>query len=191
MQRLWLTTSVLALLASSCASIPQPLQGEYPDTQPAQAGQYNIGGSVRWGGVIIATNPQPDQTCFEILGKPLEENQRPIEADQSEGRFIACKPGFQDPEVFKAGREITIIGKLDTLEPRMIGEYEYQYPILNAEVVYLWPERPDYAAYPNNYHPYFWPYHYPYYYPYHAYPRPYYRGGSRGYIGIRGKHHVP
>ncbi|GAB4186563.1 MAG: Slp family lipoprotein [Wenzhouxiangellaceae bacterium] len=162
----WMIAIVASAGLSACASIPEPLQGEFPATAPQVSSSPQVGSRQRWGGVIIATNPEQQQTCFEILGKPLEDSQRPIAGDEALGRFIACKSGFQDPEVFKAGRDITVIGRVDRLEPRNIGEYEYRYPILDAEVVYLWPERPDYAYRPT-YYPYFWGGFHPFYnYPY-------------------------
>ena len=68
---------------------------------------------------------------------------RPQKLDKSQGRFIACRSGFYDPDVFKAGREITITGAIDKFENGKIGDYDYRYPILSADVVYLWPERRD------------------------------------------------
>jgi len=177
----WLVYSAFLLQLAACASIPDPLRGEYPGATPAAVGPGQVGSQVRWGGILIATNPEPEQTCFEILGKTLEESARPIESEESQGRFIACKPGFQDPEIFKSGRDVTIIGRINRFEPRNIGEYEYRYPIVDAQVVYLWPERPDYADRPYYYHPYFWSYPYPYYW----YPYPYFRPGLHGQVHIR------
>jgi outer membrane lipoprotein len=167
-QKGWIIIALMMTL-SACVSIPEPLQGEYPVNLPAQSNIGQVGSNVRWGGNIIATNPEAHQTCIEILGKQLDDVSRPVEQEESQGRFIACKSGFQDPEVFKAGREITITGRLERLEPRNIGEYEYRYPIVSADVIYLWPERSDYRdrAYP--YTPYYWYRPYPYFlspYPY-------------------------
>ena len=63
--------------------------------------------------------------------------------DRSLGRFIACRAGFYDPEVFMAGREITVSGRVEGFETRKVGNYDYRYPRVAAEVVYLWPERRD------------------------------------------------
>lgn len=174
----------LLFLLSSCASIPEPLRGEYPSNYPAQSNIAQIGSRVRWGGTIIATNPEAEQTCFEVLSKTLDNSTRPQELDESQGRFIACKEGFQDPELFKAGRELTIIGRLDRIESREIGEYQYQYPIVQAETVYLWPERQDYSDRPYPYYPYYWNRPYPYFwYPNYYYP---YRSGFHGHVQISG-----
>lgn len=193
--RLWqLLTIGMTTLLVSCASIPEPLQGEYPVTYPAHVNIAQVGSRVRWGGSIIATNPESHQTCIEILGKTLESSTRPISADESQGRFIACKSGFQDPELFKAGRDITIIGTVDRLEIRTIGEYEYRYPVINADTVYLWPERQEYRDRGYPYYPYYWyrpypfwgpyPYYGSYYYPYRGYPG---RSSVHGHVTVKKK----
>ena len=43
--------------------------------------------------------------------------------------------------MFKQGRELTISGKIDGYETRKIGDYDYRYPRVAADVIYLWPER--------------------------------------------------
>jgi outer membrane lipoprotein len=66
-----------------------------------------------------------------------------LSRDRSEGRFIACRAGFYDPAVFTAGREVTIAGTVTGFEARRIGDYDYRYPRVAADVIYLWPERRD------------------------------------------------
>ena len=39
------------------------------------------------------------------------------------------------------GREVTITGQVDGHEDRKVGEYDYRYPRLAADVLFLWPER--------------------------------------------------
>ena len=102
-----------------------------------------IGARVRWGGRIVQTHPQAAQTCFEIVGIPTDGQARPIAVDRSDGRFLACRGGFYDPEVFKPGREVTITGTLQGFDAGHIGDYAYDYPRVAADVVYLWPERKD------------------------------------------------
>src|SRR6185312_845506 len=68
----------LALVAAAdllggCATIPQPLQGNYTAISSAAAQQGGAGCTkVRWGGEIIKTEPGPQQTCFYILARPLD-----------------------------------------------------------------------------------------------------------------------
>jgi len=132
-----------------CATTPEPLQGEFAGFTPAQVSEQQTGARVRWGGVLLKTEPKQDKTCFEVLARPLGRSARPVESGNPLGRFIACKQGFQDPAMFEEGRSITVTGRLADIEPGMIGEYEYQYPVLeSADTVYLWPERRNYGGYP-------------------------------------------
>lgn len=136
-----LTIALLAL--AGCASIPAPLAGEYADFQPDQATARSLGAEVRWGGSIVDTRPGRDETCIEILARDLDRNLRPTGGDLTHGRFFACREGFRDPQVFTSGREITVIGRLQEFVDDQIGEFVYRYPRLSAEVIYLWPERPE------------------------------------------------
>jgi outer membrane lipoprotein len=57
------------------------------------------------------------------------------------GRFIACRPGFYDPALFQKNREVTFTGTIGGYETRHMGEYDYRFPRVDADVVYLWPVR--------------------------------------------------
>jgi len=167
-------TSSLAILAglsfSACTTIPEQLKGEYTTLKPENATEKDIGTPVRWGGVVLETRPEANYTCFEILSKQLQKSMRPGVSDQSGGRFIACKSGFYDPEVFDKGREVTATGKLIHIDTRKIGEYDYHFPVLDIEFMSLWPERKErvYYDYRGAYRPYYW--HYPNYGFYYRYP---------------------
>ncbi|KAF1695832.1 Slp/YeaY family lipoprotein, partial [Pseudoxanthomonas daejeonensis] len=139
--RIALAAATLALL-NACASAPQPLQGTFLGVTPEQAvvGQQ-IGASVRWGGRIVQTLPGPDSTCFQVVATPLNATGRPDSnlADSAQGRFVACRAGFYDPEVFAPGREVTFVGRVQDTDSVRIGEYDYRLPRIAADVVYLWP----------------------------------------------------
>lgn len=135
-----------ALTLGSCATAPHPLQGQFAAITPEQVtGTALPAQPVRWGGRIIETTPGPQQTCFQLLGLPLNSYGRPQErsADVNQGRFVACRKGFYDPAVFQPGRDVTFIGRVDGSEQVKIGEYDYTLPRLAADVVYLWPEQSD------------------------------------------------
>jgi outer membrane lipoprotein len=155
-----LIAAAIALCLAGCAAAPKPLRGDYAAVLPDQAAASEAANaSVRWGGSIVATTPSADQTCLEILGRELGDTARPrLTPDQSTGRFIACRAGFYDPAIFAAEREVTVTGRIDGYETRRIGEYDYRYPRVAAEVIYLWPERHDEAYYyPAPYWPVFRP----------------------------------
>ena len=139
-----LATAALASLAlAACATQPKPLQGQYDAIAPqdAAAGSH-LGAHVRWGGRIIQAEPGPDRTCFEVISTRLDGSGRPLRSsDETGGRFIACRSGFYDPAVFAPDREVTFTGRVDGTETRKIEDYDYTFPRLDADVVYLWPLR--------------------------------------------------
>jgi len=173
MKRIFSNTSLILisiLLLSSCTSIPEQLKGDYLSLTPKNTTGNNLETPVRWGGVILETKPEADFTCLEILAKQLQTSMRPVTSDQADGRFIACKPGFYDPEVFEKGREVTVTGKIIHMDVRKVGDYDYHFPVVDIEFMILWPKRRDrvFYDYAGMYQPYYWQY--PYYGPYRRYP---------------------
>ncbi|GMV28872.1 MAG: hypothetical protein AMXMBFR59_09970 [Rhodanobacteraceae bacterium] len=134
-----LSLLVALLTMAGCATAPKPLQGEFAAAVPRDTA--GSGQKVRWGGEIIRVVNAADRSCFEVLARPLDSRARPQRRDQSDGRFLACRNGFYDPAVFEAGREITVTGQLDGDELRKVGDYDYRYPRVAADVIYLWNER--------------------------------------------------
>jgi outer membrane lipoprotein len=141
-----------AALLVACASQPKPLQGEFAPVTPRQASETESTGSiVRWGGRIVRTEPLENRTCFEMISTKLDVYGRPWWAsDDVGGRFIACRTGFYDPAVFEVNREVTFTGRIEGYDQRKIGEYDYRFPRVAADVVYLWPvrERVDVLTHP-------------------------------------------
>ena len=132
-----------ACLLAACASQPRPLQGDFAQASPRDAAEGDMTGAmVRWGGRIVRTEPLQNRTCFEMISTRLDVYGRPYWAsDADSGRFIACRTGFYDPAVFQTNREVTFTGRLEGYEMRRIGQYDYRFPRVAADVVYLWPVR--------------------------------------------------
>jgi len=140
-------------LVAACASQPPvPLQGQYTAITPRQAVDHaSPGAIVRWGGRIVAVEPGENRTCFEMLATSLDVTGRPYwSTDEVGGRFIACRTGFYDPALFETNREVTFTGHVDGYENRRIGGYDYRFPHMAADVVFLWPirERVNVISYP-------------------------------------------
>jgi outer membrane lipoprotein len=135
--------AMAAALLAGCASQPRPLQGEFAPITPREATSTDrTGMMVRWGGRIVQVEPQANRTCFEMMSTRLNHFARPYWAtDDVGGRFIACREGFYDPALFEPNREVTFTGRIDGYESRRIGEYDYRFPRVAADVVYLWPIR--------------------------------------------------
>ncbi len=163
MRRIWLLLIPTAFL-TACASTPAPLKGQYADTTPQQVhGNVDayVGRHVRWGGDIASVKPGQNSTCVTVLARPLDGEARPKDTDQTLGRFIACSSGFYDPAVYAQKREVTVVGTIAGSKTEKIGDYDYTYPEVTADNIYLWPKRPQFNGA------------YPYYYPYGMYYSPY------------------
>ncbi len=108
----------------------------------------SVGKTVLVGGVILQTTVYEGGTILEVIQKPLGRRDRPLETDQSAGRFLVEKAGqFLDPGIYKEGREITIVGEIIKEEKKPLGEMEYRYPYLSAAHIHLWQERSEPAHY--------------------------------------------
>ena len=173
--RLWLLIALA--LVGGCVTTPEPLLGEFAAVTPQTAqNQHATGQRVRWGGKIIKNTLSQNETCFELLGNNLDTNGRPVEDDKTQGRFISCAPGFYEPTVYAKGRELTVVGTLGEPVSGKIGNYDYHYPRIAAQTVYLWPEREEsYPVPPGYYDPFYDPFFGPFGYgPYRYRHWPYY-----------------
>ncbi|MCK9490347.1 MAG: Slp family lipoprotein [Xanthomonadales bacterium] len=171
-------------LAAACTTIPTTLQGDFALVTPAVVAERGTTGQqVRWGGVIIEAEPGSAQTCVQILSLPLSDSTarprlpaRSVQTD--EGRFLACRSGFVEPELFAPGREVTVSGQVVALEERAVGEYLYRMPQVAADTIHLWAERrPQHQA---HYNLGYW----------HG-PWPYWYGGFYHRSPVHYHHHTP
>jgi len=165
-------------VVSSCSThippeIKQPLEGSPSIGEVRDTADAFIAKKVRWGGIILDAENKQDTSRMTIVAFPLKDNGEPRVSDQSTGRFIAIVDEFLEPLVYNSDRKITVIGKLLRTETLNVGEFAYEYPVIQVEQYYLWPveEDPVYVDSP----PYWWydpwyPY-YPYYYPHYPHHR--------------------
>lgn len=134
----------VGLTLSACGTmVPGPLSGnDFADVSPqmAQTRPDVRGLRVRWGGSIASVSPRKGDTCFEVVSHPLDDSARPQEDDNTNGRFIACLSGFYDPEIYAVKREITVVGTIQTPTIGKIGDYDYIFPHVAVETLYLWPK---------------------------------------------------
>jgi outer membrane lipoprotein len=164
------------MMVTACSShiqpeIKQPMEGSPGVAQVRGHVDDYRSQKVRWGGVIVNTENKDNSSQLLIVAFPLDDDGEPQVSDQSTGRFIAIVDEFLEPMVYSSERMITVVGTVLRAETLDVGEFPYEYPVVQVEHSYLWPVREDldYRDYP----PYWWydpwyPY-YPYYYPY--YPR--------------------
>jgi len=166
-------------LMSACASnIPVEIR-EFSETSPnvtqvrKQADSY-LSQKVRWGGSIIRTENREESSWLTIIALPLNDDGKPQTSDQSPGRFIAIIDEFLEPELYSQNRRITVIGKILKTETFNVGEFPYEYPLIQVDHYYLWPPEPEPADI--DYPPYWWynPWYDPWYGPYYPWHSPYY-----------------
>ena len=190
--RIWIVT-IAILGLSACTTVPEQIQGTYADISPARIEPTVFGSTVRWGGTIIDAINEQDRTCFEVLSRSLDKYMRPELSDQTSGRFIACKSGFFDPEVYSRGREVTLTGRIRNIEVRELDKFNYRYPVVDVEDLVLWEVRREVTVIDYPYDPFYSPYYWggpywggpywggPYwgYHPHYRYPPMHHRGYAR------------
>lgn len=168
-----LLAALLALLAAACTTTGEEAPAR-PSLQAvlAQPDAY-VGQEVRWGGTIADVENRREETCLEVVGRPLQSSGRPADKDESAGRFLACIQEFLDPVIYSEGRSVTVQGIVAGREEGEVGAYDYTYPVVMVEQHRLWKPRPEpqqYAPDPFWYGPGPWPR----FGPWHFYPHPYY-----------------
>jgi len=168
------------VLVSACSShippeIKQPLDGSPGIAQVRHQIDFYLSKKVRWGGAILHTENKQNASELTIIAFPLSETGEPLSSDQSQGRFIAIIDEFVEPQVYSPERKITVTGQVVRAENLKVGEFLYEYPVIQVDHYYLWPPEPeqiylDYPPFPWMYGPYYplyYPLHYPLNYPYY------------------------
>ncbi|SEQ38897.1 outer membrane lipoprotein [Solimonas aquatica] len=132
------------LLALSACFTPQPLRGDFAPLRPDQV---QAGGNttvpVRWGGTLLSLSNEQGLSCVEVLARPLDSTGKPQPVQQDYGRFLACQPGYLDPQRYATGRVLTVIGYAIGLQPAQAGASTTRHARLKAEQFYLWQSRGD------------------------------------------------
>ena len=90
------------------------------------------GQTVIWGGKVIEIQNQGGFTEIVALQLELDSKYRPTDSDKSQGRFLIRSDQFLDPVIYPPGTLITVVGRLQGVEKRLIGEMEYQYPVIDV-----------------------------------------------------------
>lgn len=124
-----------------------------------------VGKTLLLGGKIVKTEAEQSGTVFEVLSYSVNRWGEPQEPDETAGRFLAKAQGFYDPDIYQPGRFLTMTATVVGEEFRPLKDYQYHYPVLRIDSLYLWPKGYDpeyfydYRGY-YNYPP--WPGYYPY-----------------------------
>jgi len=102
-------------------------------------------------GAIAQSSPSREGTTLEVLCYTRDGDDRPEEPDPGCGRFFAKAATVLDPEVYRAGRFVTLTGRLLGQETRPLGDGQHSYLVFEVGEVYLWPlpvERPPWSRWP-------------------------------------------
>ena len=174
------TIGFTLLLLGGCATVPDNIASPVPGpglrevrANPAD----HTGAQVRWGGTISAVSNLKAHTVVTVVARPLTRRGEPLADRPALGRFFAEVGRFLDPEEYRSGRRITVVGRFTGIRQSKIDEYLYDYPVVRVQHLYMWPEyarrdpyrtRPLYHPFPYWWDPYWRHYHgymhYPWYY---------------------------
>jgi len=92
------------------------------------------------GGRIIEVKTSPPLSELHVLQLALGTSGRPVNSDQSQGRFIVQTNQFLDPAVYQKDLFLTVVGTLKGRKVLPIGGFEYTYPLLEPIEIKLWPK---------------------------------------------------
>lgn len=156
--RLLIATMLTSFLViSGCSAVPDKLSVSedtaLTDYQSAsnQPTQYS-GEQARWGGRIIQVKNLPDSTLLDLLHFELNSSGRPIEKDESAGRFRVYVQGYLEPEIYSPGRSLTVLGTVAAPETVRVGRFQSEQPVLHSQEIHLWPvitpEKTEYVYVP-------------------------------------------
>ncbi|HDS6851280.1 MULTISPECIES: Slp family lipoprotein [Enterobacter] len=120
------------LLLSGCSMIPDSLKGGEVAVSPATYEQLSLmpdmykGQEVRLGGKVLNVINLPNRTIIELAVLPLNSYAQPKIQQSFQGRVLIYSDKFLDPDNFR-NRYITVLGKMDGTENRLIGKRPYRF----------------------------------------------------------------
>ena len=145
----------LALFLSACAgglSKQARSQVTYFDSfrQLQQQSEKYHGETVMLGGKILVAQVETGATELEgggggggggggVLQLDIGSGTRPVDNDNSQGRFLVRSDQFLDPAIYPQGTLITVVGHLKGSESRNIGDMPYRYPVIDVLEIKKWP----------------------------------------------------
>jgi len=138
-----LLAGAMALLSGCAPTFPQQITDRVDKDITFDDLTKNIdaykGKWVMFAGVIADLRNEKDGgSSIEIVQKSADSDGRPLETDRTGGRFIAVSKQFLDPAIHARGREITVVGEVEGVTVKPLGETSYQYPLITVEALHLW-----------------------------------------------------
>ena len=96
-----------------------------------------LGKRVLFGGVIVVTRNIKHGTELEIVQKNIGPFGNLEAGDYSGGRFLFFSKGYLEPEIYASGRELIGVGKVTGQKLGKVGDYSYNFPIIEVEELHL------------------------------------------------------
>lgn len=130
-----------AFLLSACGSLPENLKTENANVvtnYDQWLSTPSVTAEVRLGGVIAGVTNLEQSTRVEIVNLPISSIGKPDIDKEPQGRFIAYIKGFADPVMLAEGRLITLLGQSQPKEQGKVGEFTYDFPVMEAKGYHLW-----------------------------------------------------
>jgi outer membrane lipoprotein len=138
---------LISIFAACSGGISQQAQNQVTYTGPfaavQQAPAKYRGAILLLGGKVIKTLNQEGASELVVLQLNLDNQDRPQDNAQSQGRFIVRSARFIDPAIFPPGTLITLVGRLQGSDSRLIGEMRYTYPVIEPIETKKWPAGSD------------------------------------------------
>lgn len=132
-----------ALLVTGCAATPRlDTAGIDRSLTPDLATEtldLSSGRRVHWGGVIIGSRNQENESVVELLAYPLGDSGRPNTDSAPLGRILAVSSGYLETLDYSPGRIASFVGTVQPSRSGRVGDAEYRYPVLQIEQSALWP----------------------------------------------------
>lgn len=134
----------IAMLTAACAGgisnqARFQVNNFVPFTDVQQAPDKYQGDTVIWGGKVIETQVKGNATEIMVLQLELGNQDSPQDNDQSKGRFLIRSAQFLDPALYSQGTLLTVVGRIQGAEKRLIGEMPYDYPVIEPTEIKKWP----------------------------------------------------
>lgn len=136
--------SILAVLFTACAGgISKQARSQVtyfePFKQLQQETEKYRGETVMLGGRIVDVQVAAGATELVVLQLELAGSTRPVNNDNSQGRFMVRSDQFIDPAIYPQGTLITVVGHVSGAETRNIGAMPYRYPVIDIVEIKKWP----------------------------------------------------
>jgi starvation-inducible outer membrane lipoprotein len=109
-----------------------------------QADPVSIKGKlVIFGGTIAQITSLKQGTLIEVSQKPLDYWGQPERTKRTGGRFLVFHMGYLNTMAYAPGNDITIAGEVLGTGSPMIGDTQYDSPVILAKEIKLWGRAPQ------------------------------------------------